>query len=246
MNKTDIYNALMEEFKNPIGVCALMGNLKAESNFNSMNLQNTLNKKLNMTDEEYTQSVDNGTYTAIQFCSDSAGYGIAQWTSSGRKKLLLVYAKISNCSIGNLDMQIAFLIWEMKSSYMTCYNAVKNAKTIRECSDIILKNFERPKDQSENACIYRAKLGTALYNELVQEREEIKQSVLPLLKRGMINDCVSIAQGLLKAKGYYSGKVDMKFGTKTFSAVENFQKDNDITIDGIIGSDTWCKLGVNE
>ena len=33
-----------------------------------------------MTDKEYTDAVDGGTYTA--FSSDSAGYGLAQWTYS--------------------------------------------------------------------------------------------------------------------------------------------------------------------
>ena len=36
------------------GVAGLLGNLWAESGLNPKNLQNTFNKALNMTDEEYT------------------------------------------------------------------------------------------------------------------------------------------------------------------------------------------------
>ena len=249
MNKTNkeiVFKMLMKEFNNSVGVCALMGNLKAESNFKSMNLQNSANKRLNMTDEEYTQAVDNGTYTSTQFTNDSAGYGLAQWTSSGRKRLLLSYAKISECSIGNLDMQINYLIWEMKASYKSCYEAVKNATSLRDCSDIILKKFERPKNQTESNCIYRAKLGQAIYDEFANGKEVKKECMLPTLRKGNKSDCVAIVQGLLKTEGYYTGKVDKSFGTLTLTAVENFQKENGLTVDGIIDVNTWYKLGVSE
>ena len=60
------------------GAAGLMGNLFAESALNPQNLQNTHNKKLGLTDIQYTQQVDNGTYK--NFIKDSAGYGLAQWT----------------------------------------------------------------------------------------------------------------------------------------------------------------------
>jgi hypothetical protein len=53
-----------------------MGNLYAESGLRSNNLQNTYEKKLGMTDEQYTAAVDNGSYT--NFVRDAAGYGLAQ------------------------------------------------------------------------------------------------------------------------------------------------------------------------
>lgn len=246
MNKTLIYNALMDEFNNSVGVCALMGNLQAESNFNPMNLQNSANKKLNMTDEEYTKAVDNGTYTQADFCSDCAGYGIAQWTSSGRKRLLLAHAKTYQCSIGNLKMQVSYLIWELKNNYNYCYIAIKNAVSIRECSDIILKKFERPKNQSEMACSYRSTLGKILYEEFTGKAASIKTSHLPILKKGNKNECVAIVQGLLKTEGYYIGEVDGIFGNDTYTATLEFQKDNNLKQDGIVGVNTWGKLGVTE
>ena len=38
-----------------------------------------------MNDEQYTQAVDSGSYN--RFTTDRAGYGIAQWTSAGRKEI---------------------------------------------------------------------------------------------------------------------------------------------------------------
>jgi len=96
-----------------------------------------------MTDSSYTNAVDNGSYT--RFASDSAGYGIAQWTSSGRKKNLLNFAKSSGKSIGDLEMQCAFLIKELNGDYnKSCGTPLKSVKSVREASDIILKKFERP------------------------------------------------------------------------------------------------------
>lgn len=75
---------------NDFGVAGLMGNLFAESGLNPKNLQNTYEKKLGMTDAEYTAAVDSGSYS--NFVKDSAGYGLAQWTywvTQGRSPCLL-------------------------------------------------------------------------------------------------------------------------------------------------------------
>lgn len=82
-NEQTIWAWGMEKFGNPYGVAGLMGNLYAESGLNPQNLQNTYEKKFGMTDNEYTQKVDKGTYN--NFVKDSAGYGLAQWTYWSRK-----------------------------------------------------------------------------------------------------------------------------------------------------------------
>lgn len=62
----------------------IMGNLYAESGLNPCNLQNTYEKKLGMTDAQYTAAVDKKMYN--NFVKDSAGYGLAQWTYWSRKQ----------------------------------------------------------------------------------------------------------------------------------------------------------------
>ena len=86
----------------------MMGNLFAESALSPINLQNTYEKKLRYSDSTYTIAVDNGTYT--NFIKDSAGYGLAQWTFWSRKQNLLNYAKSKGVSIGDLNMQLEFLM----------------------------------------------------------------------------------------------------------------------------------------
>ncbi len=49
-------------------------------------------------------------------------------------------------------------------------------------------------------------------------------------------------QKALKGAGYYQGEVDGKIGPDTREAVRNFQRDNGLTPDGIVGKTTWNRL----
>ena len=86
-----IINFLRSKGLNDFGIAGVLGNLFAESGLNSRNLQNTYEKKFGMTDQQYTDAVDNGTYT--NFIYDKAGYGLCQWTYWSRKQNLLNFAK---------------------------------------------------------------------------------------------------------------------------------------------------------
>ena len=76
MTEKQIFDYLVSFGFTKEGVAGLMGNLKAESNLNPKNLQNSYERKLCLSDNMYTEEVDNGTYT--NFVHDSAGYGLAQ------------------------------------------------------------------------------------------------------------------------------------------------------------------------
>ena len=142
---------------NRYGAAGLMGNLYAESALNPRNLQNTYEKKLGMTDDEYTRAVDDGTYK--DFCTDRAGYGLAQWTSQGRKSNLLTYAKNIMCSVGDLTMQLAFLKNELIEDYPSVLHGLTSAQSVREASDLVLTKFEKPKNQSNTVKYRRATYG---------------------------------------------------------------------------------------
>lgn len=164
MGASNIYHKLKAVIGNDFGVFGLMGNLMAESGLRANSLQNTYEKKLGMSDEEYTKAVDDGSYT--NFVRDSAGYGLAQWTYWSRKENLLQYAQAYGCSIGDEDMQVDFLIGELMSGYISVLNILKNAKTIREASDCVLTKYERPADQSESVKKKRAAYGEDLMKQL--------------------------------------------------------------------------------
>lgn len=71
--------------------------------------------------------------------------------------------------------------------------------------------------------------------------------VLPssaLSKIGSQGDEVYAIQQILKTKGYYNGSLDGVYGTATKNAVMEFQRDNNLTADGIAGEKTLHALGL--
>lgn len=165
-NSKIIWDFLKKEGFNDFGVAGLMGNLDAESALRPNNLQDTYSKSLGLSDAEYTAKVDNGTYT--NFVRDSAGYGLAQWTYWSRKQNLLDYAKSKKKSIGDLEMQLEFLVKELKTSYTnSVYNILKSATSVQQASDVVLMNFERPANAAAKKT-QRAQMGQVYYNKYVK------------------------------------------------------------------------------
>ena len=163
-----IWNYLSARIQNDYGTAGLMGNLFSESGLKSNNLQNTFEKKLGMTDEEYTAAVDDGSYPEDRFIRDSAGYGLAQWTFWSRKENL--YARKGNKSIGDLDMQLDFLWWELSTGYKGVLQALQSASSVYEASTVVLTQFERPADQSEAVRQRRASFGQVYYDRYAQDK----------------------------------------------------------------------------
>lgn len=63
-----------------------------------------------------------------------------------------------------------------------------------------------------------------------------------LLYNGLTNYLIGCIQFKLNQLGYECGTVDWIFGNKTKNAVVNFQSDNNLSVDGIVGNDTWNAL----
>ena len=161
-NEEKIWNYLKAQGLSSAGAAGLMGNLYAESGLIPTNLQNTYEKKLGYSDAAYTAAVDSGAYT--NFIRDSAGYGLAQWTYWSRKQALQQYAKSCKKSIGDLEMQLGFLMKELAGNFKAVLATLKTASSVRAASDAVLIQFERPADQSEAAKVRRAGYGQKYYD----------------------------------------------------------------------------------
>ena len=67
----------------------------------------------------------------------------------------------------------------------------------------------------------------------------------PVLKKGSKGDAVERLQDLLRNPlGYDPGPVDGIFGTGTEKAVKEYQANNGLTADGVVGPATWALLNV--
>lgn len=169
-NEQLIWNYFKSHGLNDFGTAGLMGNLYAESGLNPKNLQQTYEQKLGYSDDSYTNAVDHGIYT--NFVKDSAGYGIAQWTFWSRKQALFSFAKSREKSIGDLNMQLDFLMKELREGYIGVLNTLCNATSVLEASNEVLFRFERPANQGESVQAKRCAFGQRYYDLFTNRQNE--------------------------------------------------------------------------
>lgn len=169
-NEQLIWNYFKSHGLNDFGTAGLMGNLYAESGLNPKNLQQTYERKLGYSDDSYTDAVDYGIYT--NFVKDSAGYGIAQWTFWSRKQALFSFAKSREKSIGDLNMQLDFLMKELREGYIGVLNTLCNATSVLEASNEVLFRFERPANQDESVQAKRCVFGQKYYDLFANRQNE--------------------------------------------------------------------------
>ena len=192
-NAEKIWNFFLDERFSIYGIAALMGNLFAESGLDPKNLQNSCEKRLNYTDAEYTTAVDNGTYK--NFAYDGAGYGLPQFTFPSRKEAFYKYAKAAGKSIGDLETQLLFMVEEMKKDFKSVYSALKTASDVKTTSDLVLKKYEAPKDQSDAVKRKRAEYGQEYFNRFSGAGE----------KKGEINMSIMVGSARIDERGNASG-----------------------------------------
>lgn len=207
MTEKQMFDYLVAGGLSPIGAAAIMGNFQAESNFNSCNLQDSFQSKLGHTDDSYTKAVDNGSYT--NFVRDGAGYGLGQWTYWSRKQNLLDFAKRAGKSIGDKVMQLDFALWEL-NGYKAVLQVLKTATSIREASDVVLKKYEQPADQSEAVQKLRAGYGQEIYDRCTSKTNSKNEEVENNMKtRSAVVNLANSWVGKNEADGSYKSIIDI-------------------------------------
>ena len=196
-NEEKIWNYLKSAGLNDFGTAGLMGNLYAESGLIPNNVENLYEKRLGVTDASYTAAVDSGKYQF--FATDKAGYGLAQWTYCSRKAELLDYAQCCRKSIGDLEMQLDFLMKELREGYKAVLAVLKTAGSVRAASDAVLLKFERPADQSEAAQARRAAFGQKYYDKYAAG-SAAGSGGKPMTEQEQRQKIVSIAQSYIGCK----------------------------------------------
>ena len=157
-----IWDYLKSKGLSDYAISGIMGNLYAESGLNPRNVENAFELKHGYNDNSYTEAVDNGTYN--NFVNDGAGYGLAQWTYYTFKQELLNRARAERLSIGDLNLQLKFL-WDWIQQDYSEFQSLTSSNSVKTASDIFLKQYERPYDQSEAALIKRANYGEMYFNK---------------------------------------------------------------------------------
>ncbi|MDY4138006.1 MAG: peptidoglycan-binding protein [Eubacteriales bacterium] len=108
--------------------------------------------------------------------------------------------------------------------------------------------------QKANGLVRDAKAGTQtlslLYSATVSgaatptpaPTSAISLATSQTLRKGDVSDAVVLMQQRLISLGYLAGKADGNFGVLTYKALQEFQKANGLTVDGIAGKQTLTAL----
>lgn len=163
-----VYNFFVSKL-GKYGAAGLIGNLIAESGCFPARLQGDFSKDY-IKSLEYTMKVDGGQIGETEFVHKGpggGGYGLAQWTFPARKQKLYNYCKkVKNpaVSICDINAQIEYLYQELTDYKLV--EKLKNSKSVLEASNIILHEFEKPRDQSSTVEQQRAKLGQGVLDKM--------------------------------------------------------------------------------
>ena len=267
MSDASIWLKLREKGFSEKATAAIMGNMEAESNCIPYRLQGDFSKGLTKS-LEYTSQVDRGIISRDQFVYDGpngGGYGLCQWTYPSRKACLYDFAKKRNVSISDEQMQIDFLMEELKTDFPSLLKLLKTSDSIDKMASDYMTIFENPDDKSQRAIKGRINLAKGIYDKYSgsdvpnpepsptptpapsppHETETCRPEVRDL-RRGDNGRDVGMAQWALVDMEFDLGKygknkdgVDGDFGEKTEIAVNSLKESIGLDADGVIDEDVW-------
>lgn len=138
------------------------------------------------------------------------------------------------CSLLTVLFFVAF-------TFSGCITANKNlgsSKLQTKISDLEtrMQKLEKGQVQLEKIIVDQISLQEEIADKLEHTKEsDIKKGVVKTPSKKDI-------QIALKNAGFYTGDIDGKIGAKTRNAIMEFQKQNDLKVDGIVGKSTWEAL----
>jgi hypothetical protein len=173
------------------------------------------------------------------------GMGIAQWSEGGRwdrdyRDNMRWYAGLSGRSVHNLTAQLDFIWYELTTFSGYGLSSLRATTTVDAATTVFMQKFERCGTCATAQRISYAKTVLAQYGS-GGTGDTSTETSLPVLKQGSSGAAVKTLQYLLRSTGR-SVTVDGSFGAATYSAVRSFQSSRGLTVDGIVGNNTWHAL----
>ena len=254
-----IYNLLRGYGLSEAGALGMLGNWECESNCEPYRVQGDFQSSRAIS-KAYVNAIQNGTQDRERFATDQKGFGLAQWTYPQRKRNLWDRAKNSIYRIDSCEFQVEFAILELSSEHSGLLSYLKTAESIWDCTDRICREYERPainnvQARYEAALRIRKELDLSSQSEVKPSQSEVNQSQSevneePKLEtwppRTIDEHCtgwpeVWLLQSLLKCRGY-NVLVDGIWGSLLTDKVKQFQRENGLDADGVVGPMSWAKL----
>lgn len=137
----------------------VMGHAKCESGCEPNRVQGDFEATRSWS-RAYTSMVDAGEVSRDDFIfrgPGGGGYGWLQWTERSRKRGYYDNAEKMGVSIGSEDAALSWFWAELhQAGFEVVLDALEHGTDLRAMSDVFLRRFEMPADQSESAAAYRA------------------------------------------------------------------------------------------
>lgn len=272
LNRCALYIAqeCMKAGMTAAGAAGVLANVEAESAFTSINVQDSFNRALGISDEEFVRRVDAGD-TAL-FMTPDLGFGLAQWTAQDRKEKYLSHFRKLGVSIGDFRTQVDYLILDMRTFWSKKpWNTCISSNDPYQCGYSMCKYYEICSDL-ENASDSRGKrardhwygfVRAAVTSGLTVEapatetaasaapEPELDEDGIPIektwpprtIQKGRCSGWpeVWLLQAALHCRGYNVVK-NGDFGEKLEEKVVKFQREHGLDDDGIVGPMTWAAL----
>ena len=251
MGYQSIYNQLRANGLTEAGALGMLGNWDCESNCESVRVQGDFSPYRTLS-KQYTADVDSGKISPSQFATDQRGYGLAQWTYYSRKGNLLSFVKARSGSVGSEDLQVQFAIYELVSEFQSLLNTLRSSNDLYQCTKLICYQYENPAVKNVDV----------RYAAAVRIRGQIDLDPQPVPPepptppeppveiywppRTIDYHCVdwpevTVLGSVLYCRGYLDYNAEF-WNEDVTEATENFQRDNGLTPDGVVGPMTWDKL----
>lgn len=141
--------------------------------------------------------------------------------------------KINNCSV--FVLVLLFLI-----TVTGCISMPQNKSLERKVDELELRIEELGGKKTQ----HKGKV----ISKKIEAQKETEEAMESMDESDVESDVIGFPsneeiQNALKNAGFYNGKIDGQIGSETRKAIKEFQRQNDLRVDGIIGRNTWETLG---
>lgn len=237
-----IYNRLRYHGITTEGALGVLGNFDCESNCEPFRLQGDFSP-YRTASKAYVQQVTNGSISRDSFSRDAKGFGIYQLTYHTRKDGYWVFWKASGKALDDAALQVDYAVKEMKSDFPNLFSFLCSTKDIFTAVSRVCREFERPAVNNIDARFSAAK---RIQHEINldgggDEPEPTPQptpSIDHSLKLRTIDyHCENFTEcdllwAVLRLRNY----------APTWEDLQQFQAENGLVADGVVGNLTWAKL----
>ena len=243
-----IYNRLRHHGITQAGALGILGNFDCESNCEPFRLQGDFSP-YRTASKAYVQGVTSGSISRDTFSRDAKGFGIYQLTYWTMKQGYYDFWKASGKALDSAELQVDYAVKEMQSDYPQLFAFLKQTTDVFTAVSRVCREFERPAVNNIDARFAAAKRIQYEINldgggEDPDPQPDPQPTVDHSLQlRTVDRNCegfneILLLKGLLLCRNFDFEKISEDL----WAVVKQFQAENGLMADGIVGPKTWASL----